>query len=311
MLFRGYHSGDELAHAQIRRRNRSLFPGLPDCPPEELLEEIAYPDPDTMIPIYAEDESGLCGAIVLRPNGRISVPEVLPERPELAVKLIREAVRVATGRGIRRAVAVVPSRWSFDESFRSEGFEKFREIVSFAQPAMDLPTAVGRFSTRFQPATAGDFSEIEFMALGIQGFTGLELTRTLGRISDHSLQPPTVMRRPSGGIMGVGWLMENDSWPTVEVADPLGCDLRLGGIGCQNRATLRVNGTFSFLAASPMETVSVGLDLLGHLTSEMNSSEIRTIATQVPADASHLLSFYNRYFTRQGLLSLYEYETGA
>lgn len=309
MLFRGYRSGDEHAHALIRRATSSLYPGLPAATSDTLLDDISPSHFPSIVPIYADESAGssggIRGTISLRADGRVSIPECLPGHEHLAPELVRQAMKLAASRGLSRAVAIVPARWPLDEVFRQSGFCRVREIVNFTQSALGLPTAVGRSSTRFQSMTPADLPGIEFLSLSGTDLTRDQLGECLSQVSAHSAQPPAVMRRPDGTAMGVGWLMENDDWPPVEVADPLGCDLHVGTWGAPVHATARIDGVFSFLAASPLETLSVGLDLLGHLMSEMTSHRIDTVATQVPADASQLVSFYDRYFLRQGTLSIY------
>jgi len=307
MIFRGYSPGDELAQSSIRSAFVRMYPDSSERSPEAILAAISEPDPEAVAHIYADDGWGVRGVIGLRADGRVSVPECLPGYEHLAPELIRQALKLAASRGLLQVVAVLPTHWHLEASFVGAGFVRVREIVSFAQTAMELPTVVGRFSPRIQPISHADLSEIEtsIVRASATGSLPAEFLECLHRVSTHSSQPPAILRRPDGTAMGVGWLVENDDWPPIEVADPFGCDLHVGTWGGEVRATVRVNGAFSFLAVSAFETVSVGLDLLARLVSEMNSVCIRTVCAQVPADASQLKSFYDRYFKRLATLSLF------
>src|SRR5262249_2738713 len=115
-----------------------------------------------------------------------------------------------------------------------------------------------------------------------------------------------VRRSRDGAPVGVGILIDDESFLDVDELDPRSPVLRFGAFGTEGLAAKRVNGLFSFLTAPGTDSVLIGQDLLWYGTSRLESTSFTVLAAQVPSDAPHLVGFYERYFRKQACFPILE-----
>ena len=71
--------------------------------------------------------------------------------------------------------------------------------------------------------------------------------------------------------------------------------------------TKRVNGLFSMIAKPDRSLSSYGLELMGEAVNRVTDGDtINGLAAQVASDSPARLSFYQRFFRRQGSFPIYE-----
>ncbi len=185
-----------------------------------------------------------------------------------------------------------------------------REIVNFVMDFAELPTPAARPSTSFSPLKREDMPTILAMA------PNLWRVQTAEQLEPHLLDNPHfpadstfVLRQKADGVpLAVGIVVANPAYANPKQVDSAMPCFRLGAFGTEGLTHKRINGLFSFIANVSRDGVNpLALDLLGHAAAEtFDTTDVETLATQVPSDVAPLLRFYKQYFRRQGSFPIYE-----
>jgi hypothetical protein len=261
---------------------------------------------------YAEDAGKVVAYTTFEPTGRVHYPWCLPGYERMAHMLLVAVLRDLAGRQVTRASVTCRPDWPDQvEFFEDFGFEKVRDVVTFAQSIGDLPTMFQRPGLNVTLVQPDDVPAIEAMVPGLLRIKGKPL-------ADYLLQNPSfpadavyVLRKKDGTPQGVGILIDNEACPGVEAIDATAPNYWFGAFGTEGLPAKRVNGLFSFLAPRGKDAQLIGQDLLWYGTSRMESNSFDWLAAQVPSDAPHLVVFYERYFQKRGSFPVFERVVGT
>jgi hypothetical protein len=261
---------------------------------------------------YAEDGGKVVGYATFEPTGRVHYPWCLPGHERLAHMLFVTVLRDLAGRQVPRACASCRADWADQvEFFEDHGFDKVRDVVTFAQSIGDLPTMFQRPGLNVTLARPDDVPAIEVLGAGLLRLREKSLADYLLNNPSFPADAVYVLRKKDGTPQGVGVLIDNDSYPGVDTLDARAPAYWFGAFGTEGLPARRVNGLFSFLAAPGRDAQLVGQDLLWYGTSRMESNSFEWLAAQVSSDAPHLLGFYERYFQKRGTFPVFERAVGA
>ena len=308
LTIRTFQSGDEEKQAAIYNAVAGSLPGFKPATVAEVSQRIRAKDFDPASRFYAVVGSDVVGYCTIQANGRVGYPWSLPgsqaEEPLLAAAL--DACRA---RGMARVFAAYRADWAAPIAFfETNGFRKARDVVNFTQNLLDLPTMVIRRGLNVSPLKLEDLPAVAALAPHVTRISG---DRMANYFFANPYFPPEmvfVLRRGDNSPQGVGILISK-----IEYANPLQIDaaapcFRLGAFGTEELTTKRVNGLFSFLVRDDADSTPLGLDLLSYALSRLEDDTIEVLAAQVPSDAKHLLSFYQKFFRKQGSFPVYERE---
>jgi hypothetical protein len=96
--------------------------------------------------------------------------------------------------------------------------------------------------------------------------------------------------------LGFGVAIINPAYADPTQINPAMPCFRLGAIGTESERHKRVNGMFSCV----FDMESTGEVLLAEARRRFAAAGLKHAAAQAPSDATALISFFDRYFTRQG-----------
>lgn len=307
MLIRNCLPTDAEHEAAVYNAAAARLPGFRPVTPDQARRVATTRRPDQGSRLCAEENGRLVGYVSFDPAGRVNVPWCLPGHEKLGHALFAAALRTLADRRVPRAFAACRADWQdHAEFFADHGFTRSRDVVNFIQSIADLPTMFQRPGLDVTLIRAGDLPAVEQMVPGFLRLRGRAL-------ADYLLNNPTipkdavyVLRRRDGTPLGVGVLVDDVTFASVDGLDPRAPTFWSGAFGTEGLPAKRVNGLFSFLAAPGRDAALIGQDLLWYGTSRLETTTFEFLAAQVPTDAPHLLGFYDRYFERQGSFPVFE-----
>ena len=312
MLIRNCLPTDAEHEAVVYNTAASRLPGFRPVTPEQVRRVVTTRASEHLTRYCAEDDGRLVGYVSYEPNGRVNYPWCLPGHEKMAHELFRTALRSLAERKVHRAYAACRGDWADQlEFFADHGFAKVRDMVNFTQSIAELPTMCQRPGLNITLAKVEDLPAIEELVPGLLRLRGQALAEYLLSNPAFPTDAVYVLRRKDGSIQGVGILIDDGSFASVDSVDPRTPNYWSGAFGTEGLPTKRVNGMFSFLAAPGKDATSIGQDLLWYGTSRMETSSFDFLAAQVPSDVPHILCFYDRYFERQGSFPVFEREVAT
>jgi hypothetical protein len=314
MTIRTFEAGDEVAQVSIYNEAAARLPKFKPATLDEVRRRCRAPDFDPGTRFFAVADGPPVGYASFHANGRVSFPWCRPGHEAQAEPLFAAVLEAMRGRGLTRAFAAYRGDWPAQgEFFLAHGFTLAREMVNFVVSLLDLPTPAARPSSPISPLRPEEVPAVFGLApaaLRCPDAAALE---------QHLFQNPhfgkdalfALRSRTTGAPVGTGVLVENPAY-----ANPLQLDsgmpcFRLGAFGTAGMQVKKVNGLFSFVVRPGNEVSQVGLDLIGHAARRLQSTDLDTLAAQVPSDVPHLLRFYQQYFRRQGSFPVFERALGA
>jgi GNAT superfamily N-acetyltransferase len=310
VTIRHYQSGDEQAQVEIYNTAAAALPKFKAATLHEVQRRIRARDFDAATRFYAEESGRVVGYCVIQPNGRVSYPWCLPGHEAHAAGLVEAALNALRQRGVRRAFSAYRSDWpAINEFFRERGFQHARDMVSFVQSFLDMPTPSVPPASAVSPLTPADVPAVFALGAGVLRATTPEA------LHQHLFANPyfpanalyALRSRPDAPPAAVGIFITEGSY-----GDPRGLDanmpcFRLGAFGTEGMSTKRVKGMFSFLARPDRSLPGLGMDLLGQAAHRVGiHDDIECFAAQVSSDAPALLSFYQQHFQKQGSFPVLE-----
>jgi hypothetical protein len=311
MIIRSCRQVDAEHEAAVYNAAAAKLPGFRPLSADEVRRGAnGRPEPGTRF--YAEDAGQVVGYATFDPTGRVHYPWCLPGYERLAHMLLVAVLRDLAGRQVQRTTAACRADCpDHVEFFEDHGFEKVRDVVTFTQSLGELPTMFQRPGLNVALVQPDDLPAIEAMCPNLLRLRGKTLADYLLRNPSLPADAVYVLRKKDGTPQGVGILIDNEAYPGVETLDPKAPNYWFGAFGTEGLPAKRVNGLFSVLTPPGKDALLVGQDLLWYGTSRMESNTFDWLAAQVPSDAPHLLTFYERYFQKRGSFQVFERVVGA
>ncbi|HEX3146849.1 MAG TPA: hypothetical protein VHR66_02035 [Gemmataceae bacterium] len=307
MLIRNCQPADAAQEAIVYNVAAARLPGFRPVSTEQARRVASARANESSSRICAEVDGRLVGYVSFEPNGRVNYPWCLPGHEKLAHHLFGTVLRTLGDRKVARAYAACRGDWAEQvEFFKDHGFVKVRDIVNFTQSIADLPTMFQRPGLNITLFKPDDLPEIERFVPSLPRLNGAVLADYFDDASAYPRDAAFVLRRKDNQIQGVGILIDDESFASVDSLDPRMPNSWLGAFGTDGFAIKRVNGMFSFLAPPGKDAVVTAQDLLWYGTSRMETNSFEFVAAQAPSDVPHLLSFYERYFEKQGSFPVFE-----
>jgi hypothetical protein len=307
---RTYRPGDEEAQAAIYNEAAAGLAKFKPATSVEVRRRCRARDFDPSAYFFAEKAGQVVGYATFQAHGRVSFPWCRPGHEDAADPLFQKVLETMQARGHQRAFAAYRGDWPLvDAFFEGRGFRRAREIVNFVLDLPDMPTPPAKMGSTIDTLRESDFPAI--LAMG----RGTIRVQTPADLAKHLLDNPYfpgdsvfVLRdQPDGGPLGVGLLIEEESYADPKMVDSAMPCFRLGAFGTEGLSTKRINGMFSFLTPAA-RSAHLALDLLGHAAFRVRQSDLGTFAAQVPSDVPHLFRFYQSHFRRQGSFPVFEKE---
>jgi hypothetical protein len=306
---RSYHAGDEVAQAAIFNEAAADLPGFKRAQADDVRRRFQARDFDPSTRLYLEEEGQIVGYISAHANGRVGFPWCRPGFKRHADALLAEALTQLKARGVGKAFAAYHAGWIAQaEFFQRQGFRHARDIVSFVQEIMELPTMMNRRASAIEKLKPDEISDVHAMV------PDLWRDMSPADLEQHWLRNPhlppdsyfVIRSKADGKPLAVGVLVDNPAF-----ADPLKVDAsqpcyRLGAFGTEGLQHKRVNGLFSFVCPANAQVSVYGLDLIGYAVMRLDGTATEAIAAQVPSDVPHLLKFYQQHFRYQGKFPVFE-----
>lgn len=310
MDIRQFQPGDEAAQAAVYNEAARELPRFKPATAVEVQRRTAARDFDPSLRYYAVAGGAVVGYCAASANGRVSFPWCRKGHEGCAGPLFDHALESLRRRGCRTAFAAYRGDWApVTQFFAARGFRKARDVVSFVQEVVDMPTVPARPSclvTGLQPSDVPAIHKLCPRAVRVGGPEDLER-----HLFANPHFPPgslfALRARAGGEPLAVGLLVTEASF-----ADPAALDAHMpcfwhGAFGNEGMQTKRVKGLFSFLAAEDRNLPLLALDLLGQASVRVQEADdIGCLASQVASDVPHLFGFYQRHFRRQGSFPVYE-----
>lgn len=311
MIVRHCLPGDAEHEVRIYNAAAAQLPGFVPSTNEEVRRGMTGRGFDPGGRFYAEDNGQVVAYTVVEPSGRIHYPWCLPGHERMGHQVIASVMRTLAERKVTRVYATCRADWPNQiEFFEDHDFHHVRDMVNFTQSIGDLPTMFQRSGLDVSVLRPGDISAIEELSPGLLRLRGKTLADYL--LNNHNFPTDAVyVYRKDGMPRGVGILIDDAAFARVEDLDPNAPIFRSGAFGTEGLPVKRVNGLFSFLAAPGKDALLIGQNLLWYGTSRMETNTFEMLAAQAPSDAPHLLTFYERYFQKQGKFPVFEREVGS
>ena len=309
MPIRSYHPGDEVAQAAIFNEAAAELPGYKPAQADEVRRRFQARDFDPTTRLYLEEEGKVVGYVSAHANGRVSFPWCKPGFKRHADTLLAEALNGLKARGVTRAFAAYHAAWTAQaEFFQRQGFRHARDMVSFVQEIMELPTMMNRRASAIEKLNPEEIPHVHAMVPELwRGMPAADLEKHWLRNPHLPPESYFVIRsKADAKPMAVGVLVDNPAF-----ADPLNLDanqpcFRLGAFGTEGLQHKRVNGLFSFVCPPNSQVSVYGLDLIGYAVMRLDGTNTEALAAQVPSDVPHLLKFYQQHFRYQGKFPVFE-----
>jgi GNAT superfamily N-acetyltransferase len=305
---RTYQPGDEVTQAAIYNAVAANLPGFKPALLPDLQRRTSDPAFEAGTRFYAMSGGQIVGYCMIQPSGRIGYPWSLPghgaEEP-----LFDAAVETCRSRGLKRLISAYRADWTAQSAFfESHGFRKARDMINFAQNLLDLPTMVIRRGLNISPLKADDLPAMAALAPTVLTIPLEKMEQFFLANRYFSADSLFVLRKTDGTVQGVGALISNGEYAHPLQVDSAAPCFRLGAFGTEEMTTKRIKGLFSFLVRDDTDGTAIGLDLLSYSLNLLQDDSIDVLAAQAPSDAKHLVSFYQKYFRKQGSFPVFERE---
>jgi hypothetical protein len=181
-------------------------------------------------------------------------------------------------------------------------------MVNFLLNLTDMPTPGARAGSSVQPMRPDDVPAV--LELG----EGVIRCRTTQELARHLYDNPyfggdstfVIRSRDGGPPVAASVLVADPAFADVQAVDAAMPCFRLGAFGTEGMQWKRLNGLLSFVARPGPDVNPLGLELLAHAAGRLSTTELNTLAAQVPSDAPHLLRFYDQLWRRQGAFPVFE-----
>ncbi len=314
MDIRHYQAGDEAAQVGIFNVAAA---GLPKFKPATLLEvlrRIRTRDFDPRLRLYAAEQNQIVGYGVVHVNGRVSYPWCLPGHEAAREPLFDAMLAELRSRQIPKAFAAYRNDWTAIAAFfAAHGFPVAREMVNFFINFFDMPTPSNVLAATITPLEARDVPEV--FAL----YPELPRVKSAAELEQHLFKNPyftpdalfALRSKIDRHVLAAGIYVRDESYADPHAIDSLAPCFRLGAFGTEGMQTKRVNGMFSVLAKPDRSLSGYGLELMGEAASRVTESDSSGgLAAQIASDAPEFLSFYQKFFRRQGSFPIYERTLG-
>jgi hypothetical protein len=309
MTIRTFEPGDEFIQVSIYNEACADLPKFKPATLEDVRRRRQSPDFEPAAHFYALENGSVVGYAHFLANGRVNYPWCRKGQEQHARALFEAVLNAMRQRGMKKAFAAYRADWTLQgEFFLGHGFAKKRDMVNFVLDLAEMPTPAARPHSPVVPLEASEIKYVFELVSGNAGASSAEeLEQHLLRNKYFPASSCYLVRdRNDGKPSAVGVLIENSAY-----ADPYKVDsgmpcFRLGAFGTEGMQVKRINGMFSFLARPAGNVNMLGLELLNQAARRLDSSNVATVAAQVPSDLAHLHRFYQQYFRRQGSFPVYE-----
>ncbi len=309
MNIRTFQPGDDAGQVGIYNEAAAALPKFKAATLDEIRRRSHAPDFDPATRFYAEVKGRVVGYATFQSSGRVSFPWTRSGHEAAAEPLFEAVLQAMKARGLLRAFAAYRADWTAQgEFFQRHGFPIAREFVNFVVDIAELPTPAARPSNAFSPLKREDLPVILAMA------PNLWRVPTTEQLEQHWLDNPAfpadsifVLRHKTDGVpLAVGTIVANPAYANPKQVDSAMPCFRLGAFGTEGLTHKRINGLFGFLANVSRDVNPLALDLLGYAAMRLDTTDVETLAAQVPSDVAPLLRFFKQYFRRQGSFPIYE-----
>jgi hypothetical protein len=309
VIIRTYQPGDEAAQIGIYNDACAALPKFKPATLDETRRRCRSAEFDPGTRFFAIEEGQAVGYATFHANGRISYPWCRPGHERFAEPLLDVVFHAMRGRGMTRAFAAYRADWQPQaDFFLSHGFEKVREMVNYWLDPADMPTPAVRRSYPIASAQPPDVPAIfDLVPKALRASCVADLHRHLFDNPYFGREAVFVLRdRTDPAILAAGVLVTNSAYADPRQVDAAMPCFRLGAFGTEGMQTKRMNGLFSFLAREGHDFIPLALDLLAHAAFKLSTTDVTTLAAQVPSDVPHLHRFYEDRFRRQGSFPVFE-----
>ena len=308
MNIRTFQSGDEVAQATLYNGTAYLLPGFKPTTADEVRKVTRGRGFDPATHFYAEENGQVVGFCTLEAEaGRIGYPWCRKGHEAAAGPLFDATLAAAKSRGFATVFAAVRRDWhTVLKFFADRGFAVARDMINYWADPVDLPTMVNRTRLPINRLQRDDLPALAAMGKGVIRVPAEKLDSYVFANPYFPAEAFLVLRSPDGTPLAIGIGLESSVYTDVKKSDPQAPNFRLGAFGTEGLTTVRVNGLFSFLVASPSQALTAGLALLSEASMEMTDGTVSALAAQCPSDAPHLIGFYTRYFKEHGRFPVLE-----
>jgi hypothetical protein len=309
MKIRTFMPGDDAAQVGVYNEAAATLPKFKAATLDEIRRRFHAPDFDPATRFYAEVNGLVVGYASFQMNGRVSYPWTRGGHEAAAAPLFEAVLQAMKARGLTRAFAAYRADWTPQRDFfQQQGFPMAREFINFVMDLAELPTPAARPNSAFSPLQADDLPIILQMAPSVLR------VQTVEQLGQHLFNNPyfpqdavfVLRTKTDGAPLAVGIVVANPTYANPKQVDAAMPCFRLGAFGTEGLTHKRINGLFSFIADISRDVNPFALDLLGHAALRLDTTDVETMAAQVPSDAPQLLRFYKPYCRRQGSFPLYE-----
>jgi hypothetical protein len=309
MNIRTFMPGDDAAQVGIYNEAAAALPKFKAATLDEIRRRSHAADFDPTTRFYADVNGLVVGYATFQANGRVSFPWTRAGHEAVAVPLFDALLQAMKGRGLTRAFAAYRADWTAQRDFfLQRSFAVAREMVNFVMDLAELPTPAARPSNAFSPLTREDLPTILRMGPSVLR------VQTVEQLEQHLLHNPYfpadaffVLRNKADGVpLAVGLVVVDPAYANPKQLDAAMPCFRLGAFGTEGMTHKRVNGLFSFIADVSRDVNPLALDLLGNAAMKLDTTDVETLAAQVPSDVPSMVRFYKQYFRRQGSFPIYE-----
>jgi len=298
MLIRNYQPGDEQGQAEIYNTAAGQLPKFKPASAEEIARRYRTADPDPTSKFYAVANGRIVGYAVFNPNGRISYPWCLPDAADARPPLLDAVLAGLRKRGCCEAWATYRADWSaILDFFRNHNFAQARELINYVTEVAQLPRTTVTPNFKLAPLSHADAASVWRLGEGLFQENPERLEQFY--FSNPYFDPSCVYTLRLAGVEephGVAVAITNPNYADPTKIDAAMPCFRLGAIGTESERHKRVNGMFSCL----FRTEVAGEILLSEAALRFARAGLVHAAAQAPSDRADLVSFYDRYFTRQG-----------
>lgn len=309
MAIRRFQPGDEAAQVAVFNAAAGALPGCKPATVEDLRRRQSAPMANPDLVFVAEVENDVVGYCSAQTNGRISFPWCLPDYEQVAGELFESTLHALKQFGVGIAIAAYADSWTAQSDFfLAQKFVRAREMVNFIQELTNLPTLLLQSHDAVSPLMPNDVPAV--MAMAPELWRNLSAEDLRREWFENPEAPASslfaVRNRVDQQPIAVGRLIENPNYADPSKVDSSQPCFRLGAFGTEGMSHKRINGLFSLVLPRTRNAMGSALDLLAHAAAQHDGSISKSIAAQVPSDATHLLTFYKSHFQKQSSFPIFE-----
>jgi L-amino acid N-acyltransferase YncA len=298
MQIRNYLPGDEVMQARVYNEAAGKLPAFKPANAEEIARRYRTSDADPASKFYAVVEGEVVGYCVFNPNGRVSYPWCVSHAAEVQPQLMDAVLDGLRRRGGREAWVTYRSDWTtILDFFLQNGFSTVGELINYVGEVARLPKLEPPADFALAPLARDDIMATWQLGRGIFEEEPEQLENFY--FTNPYFDPASVFtlkRVGDGQLLGVGLAICNPKYADPTKLDAAMPCFRLGAMGTEAERHKRVNGMFSCVFRSE----NAGEILLAEAARRFVQAGLTHAATQAASDHPALISFYQRYFTRQG-----------